>query len=58
MFHERDRRSFSLLKAIIVSGALLLLLLVLKPAPKAVAIPAFARKYQTASRLATTILPS
>src|SRR6266542_3769195 len=47
MFRERDRLSSSLVKAIILSGAPFLLVLVLKPAPKAVAIPAFARKYQT-----------
>lgn len=47
MFRERDRLSSSLVKAIILSGAPFLLVLVLKPAPKAFAIPAFARKYQT-----------
>ncbi len=47
MFRKRDRLSGSLVKAIILSGAPFLLVLVLKPAPKAFAIPAFARKYQT-----------
>lgn len=47
MFRERYRLSVSLVKALMLTGAPLLLLLVLKPAPKAFAIPAFARKYQT-----------
>src|SRR6266567_7034523 len=48
MFHKRDRLSFGLVKALIVGAAPLLLFVLLKPAPKALAIPAFARKYQTA----------
>src|SRR5512143_2570536 len=48
MFHRRHRLSANLVKAFIISGAPLLLFILLKPAPKAVAIPAFARKYQTA----------
>lgn len=47
MFRERFRLSVSLVKALILSGVPLLLFLVLMPARKAVAIPAFARKYQT-----------
>jgi hypothetical protein len=47
MFRERDRLSASLVTALILTGAPLVLFLVLMPAPKAVAIPAFARKYQT-----------
>ena len=48
MFHKRDRLSVSVVMTLILTGAPLLLFLVLMPAPKAVAIPAFARKYQTA----------
>jgi hypothetical protein len=47
MFHERNRLKFGLAKTLIVGGAPVLLLLLLKPAPKTFAIPAFARKYQT-----------
>jgi hypothetical protein len=47
MFHKRDRLNVSLVMTLILTGAPLLLFLVLMPAPKAVAIPAFARKYQT-----------
>ena len=47
MFQKRTRLSFSLVKALIVGVAPLLLFAVLKPTPKAYAIPAFARKYQT-----------
>src|SRR5215471_6814129 len=49
MFHERYRLSFGLVKDIIVAGAPLLLLvfILLKPPQRALAIPAFARKYQT-----------
>lgn len=48
MFHKRDHLSANLVKAFIISGGPLLLFILLKPAPNAVAIPAFARKYQTA----------
>jgi hypothetical protein len=48
MFHQLKRLSVSLATVLITGGAPLLLFLVLKPAPNAVAIPAFARKYQTA----------
>src|SRR6266699_6731164 len=47
MFRERIRLSVSLVKALILIGAPLLLFLVLRPTRKAAAIPAFARKYQT-----------
>src|SRR6266700_4446166 len=48
MFHQLKQLSVSLATVLITGGAPLLLFLVLKPAPNAVAIPAFARKYQTA----------
>lgn len=48
MFRERNRLRISLVKAFIFSGGPVLLFLVLMPTRKAVAIPAFARKYQTA----------
>jgi len=48
MFHKQDRLGINLVKAFIIGGVPLLLFLVLMPARKAVAIPAFARKYQTA----------
>ncbi len=47
MFHKRDRLGANLVKAFIITGAPLFLFLVLMPARRAVAIPAFARKYQT-----------
>jgi hypothetical protein len=47
MFHKPDRLGVSLVITLILTGAPLLLFLVLMPAPKVVAIPAFARKYQT-----------
>lgn len=48
MFHKRYRLTGNFVRAFIISGAPLLVFILLKPAPKAVAIPAFARKYQTA----------
>jgi hypothetical protein len=47
MFNKRERLSAGLVKAFIISGIPMLLFILLTPAPKAVAIPAFARKYQT-----------
>ena len=57
MFRKRFRLSVSLVKALILSGAPLLLFLVLMPAPKAVAIPAFARKYQTSCQTCHSNFP-
>src|SRR6266704_6337161 len=48
MFRERVRLSVSVVRALILIGAPLLLFLVLMPTRRVVAIPAFARKYQTA----------
>src|ERR1700675_2497629 len=47
MFRERARLSVSLVNALILIGAPLLLFLLLMPTRKAADIPAFARKYQT-----------
>ena len=47
MLHKRNRLSVSLVMTIILAGAPVLLTFLLMPAPRAVAIPAFARKYQT-----------
>src|SRR6266496_4278889 len=47
MFHKRDHLGVNLVKSFIIGGVPLLLFVLLKPAPRAVAIPAFARKYQT-----------
>src|SRR5476649_522999 len=57
MFHKRDRLNVSLATTLILTGAPLLLFLVLMPAPKAVAIPAFARKYQTACQTCHSNFP-
>jgi hypothetical protein len=57
MFHKRARRTTNLVKAFILTGAPLLLFILLKPAPKAVAIPAFARKYQTSCQTCHSNFP-
>ena len=47
MFQKRDRISLGFVKVLVLAISPALLFILLKPPPKALAIPAFARKYQT-----------